>query len=467
MRPAFCALGSLSVRKVRPRWVCAASPPGRGVWDLDGGRSFGAGAGREREERVEWDSDRGGERGRGQRRDSRRGGERGGGERRRAPRWDLESQNGRNDRGGAQRGGERNEGQRRAPRWDMDVNEGRGERRASQRGGVRDSGERREPRWDTESQHGRNERREPQRSGWASGRREGDAQARWASKRGDDDSREEEPTWVQRALSAEGDDLLYGVSPVLLALTADRRSRFGALYVQEGKGTTGGVARKAENDAGLEKVLKMAREKEIPVTWADKGDLNMLARNRPHQGLVLQTSPLDYEELKTLPKVSVDTVNSRGAPPCYLVLDEVTDPQNAGALLRSAHFLGADGVIACRRNSCRLTPVVSKASAGALEIMRVQGVASMPRFLRSASTDGWRVIGTALSADAVPAKSICLDRPTLVVMGSEGRGLRTMVRDACDTLVRIDGAPQVADDPIDSLNVSVAGAVTLFQLLGR
>lgn len=319
----------------------------------------------------------------------------------------------------------------------------------------------------------------------ARGRREdyNAGQTQWSGRR---DSRQqgyienEEPSVVQRALAAEDDDLLYGVTPVLLALLAGRRTRFEALYVQEGRGASrasdvAGPAKKADNDAAFERVMTMATGKQIEIIRLDKGDLNMLSRNRPHQGLVLQTSKLEYEDLKALPKVDAETVNSRGVPPCYLVLDEVTDPQNAGALLRSAHFLGADGVIACRRNSCRLSPVVSKASAGALEMMRVQGVSSMPRFLKTASQDGWQVIGTALTKDAVNAKSITLDRPTLVVMGSEGHGLRTMVRNACDMLVRIEGSRDediardlgLASNPVDSLNVSVAGALALYQLLGR
>lgn len=288
----------------------------------------------------------------------------------------------------------------------------------------------------------------------------------WSSRnqsRRDDD---EQPSIVQRALAAVDDDLLYGVTPVLLALKARKRQRFETLYVQQGRTVSSGPSRKAENDDAVEEILTLVTARGIPIVQMDKGDLNMLSRNRPHQGLVLQTAPLDYEELKRLPKVDKTTVNANGVAPCYLVLDEVTDPQNAGALLRSAHFLGADGVIACRRNSCKLSPVVSKASAGALEIMSVQGVASMPRFLRSAREDGWRIVGTALSADAVRAKSVKLDCPTLVVLGSEGHGLRRMVREACEMLVRIEGVAS-SDGEVDSLNVSVAGAVALYQLLGQ
>lgn len=282
-----------------------------------------------------------------------------------------------------------------------------------------------------------------------------------------------EQSVVQQALAAAEDDLLYGVNPVLLALLSERRGRFVRLFVQdrqEGKGST----KKIENEAAHERVMNLAAAKDIPVMKLSKGELNVLAGNRPHQGLVLQAAQMEYREMKALPTIEEGSVNERGMPFCYLVLDEVNDPQNAGALLRSAHFLGADGVIACKRNSCRLSAVVSKASAGALEIMNVWGVVSMPRFLRAARRDGWRVIGTALGEEAISLKGVKLDCPTLVVLGSEGHGLRTMVEQECDMLVRIGGGGETTatelglrEEPVDSLNVSVAGAVALFQLLGR
>lgn len=283
----------------------------------------------------------------------------------------------------------------------------------------------------------------------------------------------EEQSVVQQALAATEDDLLYGISPVLLALLSEKRGRFVRLFMQD-RQERKAPTKKMENEAAYERVVQLATAKEIPVVKLSKGELNVLARNRPHQGLVLQAAQMEYREMKMLPTVEKGSVNERGAPFCYLVLDEVNDPQNAGALLRSAHFLGADGVIACKRNSCRLSAVVSKASAGALEVMQVWGVASMPRFLRAARRDGWRVIGTALREGAVSLKGVQLDQPTLVVLGSEGHGLRSMVEQECDMLVRIEGGGGMIaaelglrEEPVDSLNVSVAGAVALFQLLGQ
>lgn len=154
----------------------------------------------------------------------------------------------------------------------------------------------------------------------------------------------------------------------------------------------------------------------------------------------------------------------------WLALDEVTDPQNMGALLRSAYFLGATGIVACGRNSSALTATVSKASAGAMEAFPLHSVGSMPRLLAACRDAGWRVVGTALVDGAVAATALPRDVPTVVVMGSEGHGLRPLVQGACDVLVRIGGRRATAGGgvyEVDSLNVSVAAGVVLHQLLGE
>lgn len=273
-------------------------------------------------------------------------------------------------------------------------------------------------------------------------------------------------TALQRAMAADL-DLVYGVSPVLAALRAGRRS-VRTLYVQErreGQGGGAGPARKAGHESNVESIFRLAAALDVPVQRLPKGDLNVLSGGRPHQGCVLHCGRLDYVDVADVGAPP----EGAATPPVWLVLDEVSDPQNVGALVRSAHFLGAAGVVACKRNSSALTPAVSKASAGAVEAMEVRGVASMPRFLRRARGQGWRVVGAAVAEGAVTAGGLTLGEPTLLVLGSEGRGLRPMVRAECDVIVRIGGqGPAAALDSsvVDSLNVSVAGAILLHQLLG-
>jgi len=158
----------------------------------------------------------------------------------------------------------------------------------------------------------------------------------------------------------------------------------------------------------------------------------------------------------------------------WLALDEVTDPQNMGALLRTAFFLGVDGVVVSEKNSAPLSPVVSKASAGAMELMKVHSTRNLVSFLEEARAGGWTVVGASVDKSVLPSE-LDAARPTVLVLGSEGRGLRTNVLRACGQLVRVpraqSGAASLAaggtdhSSLVDSLNVSVAGAVLLYALL--
>ena len=178
------------------------------------------------------------------------------------------------------------------------------------------------------------------------------------------------------------------------------------------------------------------------------------------------------------------------APSLWLALDEVVDPQNLGALLRSAYFLGHEkmGVLVCSKNSAPPTPVVSAASAGALEVLTVHSTNNLPRTLSQAKDDGFRIIGASSS---VPSSSRAGvdgdsdedapslynlqdlppshdddgdDAPVVLVLGSEGYGLRTLVAKACTEFVKIPTGAE-SNDAVDSLNVSVTGGILLWHLL--
>ena len=151
-----------------------------------------------------------------------------------------------------------------------------------------------------------------------------------------------------------------------------------------------------------------------------------------------------------------------------LALDEVEDPQNFGALLRSSFFLGCHAVVTCAKNSAPLTPAVSKASAGALELMSVYSTENMMNWLDQCKENGWQVVGTALSESAIPFKELPRDKPTILVLGNEGHGIRTNILRRCDHLVTIsksapgsEMSPVAGADGVDSLNVSVTGGILL------
>lgn len=269
------------------------------------------------------------------------------------------------------------------------------------------------------------------------------------------DTVQNEQSVIQAAL-ASGDDLVYGLSSVHLALEADRRSAH-ALFVQGNQG-----ARKTSNQKLHALCISRAQKLQIPIHYADRGELNSLSQNRPHQGVVLQASALEYMHIDGIPDV-----NPRRT---LLVLDEVQDPQNLGALIRSAYFLGAAGVYASQKNSARLSPVVSRASAGAAELVSVYGVGSLPRFLKSAREVGWRIIGADAGESATDLNNVDANASssssssTMLVLGSEGNGLRHVVKECCTQLVRIEKGEH-AHAVVDSLNVSVAGAIFLHHFL--
>lgn len=172
------------------------------------------------------------------------------------------------------------------------------------------------------------------------------------------------------------------------------------------------------------------------------------------------------------------------------MLDEVVDPQNLGALLRSSHFLCGNsdnnrlGILVCAKNSAPPSPVVSAASAGALELLDLYSTTSLPKTLALAREDGFRIIGAASSMprggdeeeqqlynlqDIPPIDD---NRPTLLVLGSEGHGLRTLVSKLCTEFVRIPSGNDTGDEAegdengtVDSLNVSVTGGILLWHLL--
>ncbi|PRQ46708.1 putative 23S rRNA (guanosine(2251)-2'-O)-methyltransferase [Rosa chinensis] len=279
---------------------------------------------------------------------------------------------------------------------------------------------------------------------------------------------------------------VYGVGPVLAALSAGRRE-FYTLYVQEGLDLSNNN-RKKKDKKGFERVLRMAENFGVNIKELRKHDLNMAADNRPHQGLLLDASPLEMVKIKELDPVSVE--EDKGS--LWVALDEVTDPQNLGAIIRSSYFFGAAGVVLCAKNSAPLSGVVSKASAGSLELMELRYCKNMMQFLTSSAENGWRVLGGSVSSKAIPLNEIVPCEPTILVLGSEGTGLRPLVERSCTQLIRIPGnipadvAAAGFDDSesvevnhgcsaeefqsflaVESLNVSVAAGVLLHHLVGN
>ena len=190
------------------------------------------------------------------------------------------------------------------------------------------------------------------------------------------------------------------------------------------------------------------------VTWARLGQLTGGA---VHQGITLQTAAADTLDLTSL----IEGCAAIGEPPLLIALDGLTDPQNLGAIVRSAEALGAHGLVLPQRRSAGLTGSVAKVAAGALEHLPVARVVNLNRALDALKQEGYRVVGLA-SEGALSLEEVDLEGPLVVVTGSEGDGLSMLTRRNCDQLVRI---PLRGVTP--SLNASVATALLLYEVARR
>ncbi|KAG0240315.1 hypothetical protein BGX31_002067 [Mortierella sp. GBA43] len=229
--------------------------------------------------------------------------------------------------------------------------------------------------------------------------------------------------------------------------------------------------------------IGIAEKAGIRVVKVSKHDLNDMSQQRPHQGVVLEASKLEELYIKALSPLSPDntyTLMVKGMertfscrpnePPVWIALDEVVDPQNLGAIMRTAMFMGVDGVIVCHKNSAPLSPTASKASAGAMEERPTYGVTSLMKLVQESRENGWDIVGAHLSNGSKRNRlfhtwpETGVDKPTLLIMGNEGNGLRKQIANQCDSFIQIP-CLNANDSIVESLNVSVATGVILSKLM--
>ncbi|MGH7805128.1 MAG: 23S rRNA (guanosine(2251)-2'-O)-methyltransferase RlmB [Candidatus Binatia bacterium] len=235
----------------------------------------------------------------------------------------------------------------------------------------------------------------------------------------------------------EREDLLCGVNAVLEQLRADP-SRIRRLWVTS---EPGGARRT---------VVDEARRRGVAIQAADTRALDKLAGGVRHQGVVAEVEDFRYAEWDELMAAS---------PSCVVALDEVTDPRNVGAIVRSVDAVGAGGVLIPSHRSAGVTAVTARASAGATARVPIVRAGNLAQALEQLKKTGFWVVGLDGDADAELFDFTFPDRSVLV-LGSEGKGLRPIIRAACDHRVAIPMRGAVA-----SLNVSVAGAVALYEWL--
>jgi 23S rRNA (guanosine2251-2'-O)-methyltransferase len=236
---------------------------------------------------------------------------------------------------------------------------------------------------------------------------------------------------------------VYGVKPVLEALRA-RSGEIEQLYLSQGEVPSRQAA----------EIFSRARELGLRVQKVPRERLATLAEGGVHQGVVAELRSFQYAELADL----LEAAEASGEPPLVVVLDGVQDPHNLGAIIRSAHALGAHGVVIPRDRAAQVTGAVTKAAAGATEHTPVARVVNLSRALEELKEAGlWVAAADPSSSQALWEAR--LDGPLALVVGAEGGGIRENVLSHCDLRLRIPMAGQVA-----SLNASVSAGLLLYEV---
>lgn len=262
---------------------------------------------------------------------------------------------------------------------------------------------------------------------------------------------------------SEGSEILFGVAPCHLALSQSRRN-FLNLFLKS--------TLKPERPE-IQEIFKQAEARGVPVHHVKRHILDSLCKDRVHQGVCMEVTPLRYEQLDGEQQgVAESELVGPEKRVLWLVLEGMQDPMNVGAILRTAYFLGVTRVLSSQTNSCSLTPTVSKASAGTMELLEVFGVDDLPEVLQEKIEQGWQVLGTVGKTEALEGVPIITtsefqwNRPTILVLGNEGHGLSSEIRSRCQMMLTIPPG-RVLHPGIESLNVSVAAGILLHGLYSQ
>lgn len=240
---------------------------------------------------------------------------------------------------------------------------------------------------------------------------------------------------------------IFGRNAVIEALSnPDRVSKVFVSF-----GVQGGV---------IDKIYKTSKERKIPISRTDTRkfrelERKVLPKGAKSQGVIALLNIVETIDLNTLLDFSLNHTKF----PILVALDEISDPHNLGAIARSAECSGALGLIIPERNSAPITPVAVKSSAGALEHINISMVGNLSQALQQAKDVGFWIVGTDTESDTVYTADI-YDKPIVLIIGSEGKGIRPGIMKHCDHIVRIPMAGQ-----IESLNASVSAGIVLFEIL--
>lgn len=211
---------------------------------------------------------------------------------------------------------------------------------------------------------------------------------------------------------------------------------------------------KEGSEGAYKKITELAKEKNILVKNVDKFTLDRLSENKRHQGVIAEAMEYEYKEIDDI----LELAKERNEKPFIIILDEITDVHNLGAIIRTAECLGAHGIIIPKRRSAQVNGVVAKSSAGAVEYMHIARVTNISSTIEELKEKGLWIYGAHTDGNNVYDEKF--DSPVALVIGSEGSGIGRLVKEKCDTLVKIPMKGKV-----NSLNASCAASIIMYEIM--
>lgn len=213
------------------------------------------------------------------------------------------------------------------------------------------------------------------------------------------------------------------------------------------------MVNKASKEGSIKKILAMAKENKVIIQEVDRHKLDEMSESHAHQGVIAITSDYRYYDLDEI----LEIPKERGEDPFFIILDGITDPHNLGSIIRTADAVGAHAVIIPKRKSVQITPIVAKASAGAVEYLPVCKVTNIVNTIKTLKENGLWI--AAVDMDGQTFYQQNLGGPLGIVVGSEGEGISRLVKQNCDFTVSMPMSGNVT-----SLNASVAGGILLYEV---
>ena len=209
------------------------------------------------------------------------------------------------------------------------------------------------------------------------------------------------------------------------------------------------------HDPRIQQILSIAKKRNIPCDFAPRRELDRLEADTPHQGVIALVGPKSYTDVKTL----INDVQNRGRSALLMMLDQIQDPRNLGAIIRTADAVNADGIIIPKHKAAGVTTAADKVAAGSSEYVPIAQVTNLAQTIDTLKMAGIWVIG-ADQEGQTPYTQADFTTPICLVLGNEGEGLRRLVKEKCDLLVHL---PMYGHVP--SLNVSVVAGVLLYEVV--